>query len=518
MNIENLKSKSEVELRQIAEALTALEYKQKYSAIDFKYPETGTLSRHNYPKHMEFFKAGANHLIRAFIGGNGTGKTMGIGCEAVYHLTGLYPEWWEGKRYNRPIKAWFCARETKQLRDAMQEILFGNLRQGDEIGTGLIPKVCLLDDRGQMQTTAYPNGGGAIGTASIRHFTNGVFDGWSEIQFKTYAQGWQEFQGSTRDLVWLDEEPDDSKVYAECLARTRGPKGEEGAMICTFTPLLGYSTMYLSFLPNGREPHNGEHPENKQKYVKIVTWNDVPHLSEEYKQSMIAEWKLSDPNSIEARINGVAAIGSGRIYPINEDFVVVEQKKMPSYWRKAYGLDPGWNNTAIIWIAEDPNTGIKYIYSEYKHGKVVYPIHVEAIKLRGEFIPGACDPHEAPKPRDDGTSTIDYLNGLGLNLVSANGNPNALRAMILSMFESGALKIMDNCEKLLQEIRLYRYDLDDPNKPAKDQDDHLCDAMMYCIAKFDEIAISSSEVEEEMYNFKQSKSSYEQGRNDLTGY
>jgi hypothetical protein len=86
------------------------------------------------------------------------------------------------------------------------------------------------------------------------------------------------------------------------------------------------------------------------------------------------------------------------------------------------------------------------------------------------------------------------------------------------MFESGALKIMDNCEKLLQEIRLYRYDLDDPNKPAKDQDDHLCDAMMYCIAKFDEIAISSSEVEEEMYNFKQSKSSYEQGRNDLTGY
>lgn len=503
-------------LLNIAEALTVLADKHKYNKLEFMFPEKGPFRKELYKKHIEFFEKGKDHLIRAFIGGNGTGKTVLGAVETAYHLTGRYPKDWKGRKFNHPIKAWGCARENKQLREAMQEALFGNY---SDQGTGLIPKDCLVDDKGIVQTYAMAGTAGCIGHASVKHYTNGVYDGNSEIYFKTYAQGWQEFQGSNRHWIWLDEEPDDAKVYAECLARTRGPAGKEGSLICTFTPLLGYSTVYLSFFPNGQRPKDGIHPENREKFVSVVTWNDIPHLSEKVKASMIAEWKLSDPNSIEARVNGVASVGSGRIYPIDESFVVVPPFKIPPYWKKAYGLDPGWTNTAVIWIAEDPDTKIKYVYSEYKHGKVLYLIHAQAIKDKGEWLHGAIDPHEARKPRDDGGTVQEYFESLGLNLVEASGDPHASRARIYGMFEAGSLKIVSTCQKLLEEVRVYRYDLNDPNKPARNQDDHLCDAMAYALLKFDEIAESQLDIEEEEYNSRtDNKIRQDNNRNDVTGY
>lgn len=513
----NLEKKTKQELVELLQTLEVLEKKQKYNKVATYFPDKGDHSRDKYPVHMEFMTAGNKHHIRAMVGGNGTGKSIWGSLEAYFHASGKYPKWWEGKRFEGPTKGWVCARENKQMRDSIQEILFGSYA---DQGTGMIPKEDILDDNGNLTTRAMSGTAGCVGTVAVRHYDkNGQFDGWSDIQFKTYAQGWQEFQGATRNWIWLDEEPDDPKIHSECLSRLRGPKGKEGILWCTFTPLLGYSTVYLTFLPNGQMPEDGISPTNPDQFVCVVGWDDVPHLSEDFKRSMIANWQATDPNSIEARTKGVAAMGSGRIYPIDEHFVVTPRMKIPTYWKKAYGIDPGWNNTAVIWIAQDPNTNIKYIYSEYKHGKVVYPIHAEAIKNRGDWIWGACDPHEAPKPRDDGTNTLDYLCGLGLNLIPARGEPNALRASILSQFQAGALKIVgEDCQELLNEIRIYRYDAHDPNKPARDQNDHLCDAMLYCLAKFDEIAASYCQIEEELYNLKRPSSNNESGRSSTTGY
>lgn len=510
-----LNSLPKTDLVDLYKQLEELEYRKKYRVIDFMFPEKGEYRRELYPKHLAFFEAGKTKLNRGLLGGNGSGKTRGFGTEFTYHLTGQYPDWWKGKKFTHPVNAWGVARESKQLRGGMQATLFGEFT---DIGTGLIPKECLLDDNGRFQTWAMSGTANCIGTCAVRHYTDGVFDGWSTIEFKTAAQGWQEFQGATKHIVWIDEEPDDPKVVSECFARTRGPKGQEGMMVCTFTPLLGYTTLYLGFLPGGKMPPDGIHPDNPAKQVFVVSLNDVPHVSKEQLTAFIAEWKTSDPFSIKARVEGIAALGTGRIYPIDEDWVVVQDRNIPHYWPKAYGLDPGWSNTAAVWIAEDPNTNIKYIYSEYKHGQVVYPIHAEAIKNRGVWITGSIDPQEAGKPRENGAKTIDYLISLGLDLTRGTGDHAALRSMILAMFESGALKITESCQKLLQEIRMYRYDEKDPNKPAKDQDDHLCDAMMYAIAKFDEIKMSYAEYEEEQYGNRNQGHVDDDGRNPITGY
>src|SRR6516162_7464537 len=59
-----------------------------------------------YPKQAEFHRAGATHRERLLMAGNQLGKTLAGGFEVAMHATGRYPEWWQGKRFDRPIHAW----------------------------------------------------------------------------------------------------------------------------------------------------------------------------------------------------------------------------------------------------------------------------------------------------------------------------------------------------------------------------------------------------------------------------
>lgn len=506
------------ELLSIIAALDELAAKQKYNKIAYVFPDTGKYARSQYKKHMEFLSAGGKHLIRAFIAANRVGKSFLAAFETACHLTGLYPTWWDklgGRKFNRPIKAWASAIETKQLRSSIQDLLFGSY---NDQGSGLIPRDSLLDDKGNIQTWSMAGTANCVGVARVKHFTNGIHDGYSEIEFKTYEQGWMNFQGAKRDWIWLDEEPTDAKIYSECLTRTAGDEGDEGSLVCTFTPLHGYSEFLLGFLPEGNLPPNGVHPNNPDVKVVMATWDDCPHLSERIKQSLLAEYLKTDPNAVEARTKGIAAMGSGKVFPIDESFVYVSRFKIPNWWPKCYGLDPGWNATAAIWIAKDPETDVHYIYSEYQHGKVIDVVHAQAIKERGSWIPGGIDPHGAKHKRDDGQDKIDYFISLGLELVSATGDSSTLISKMLSMMQSGALKIFDDLPEIKRQIRTYRYDIKDPNKIAKDQNDHEIDAAKYALAVFDQIATSWADIEEEEQMRTEKDRRSETGRSDYTGY
>jgi hypothetical protein len=50
-----------------------------------------------YTKQREFHAAGATHRERLFMAGNQLGKTVAGGNEWAIHLTGRYPDWWEGR-------------------------------------------------------------------------------------------------------------------------------------------------------------------------------------------------------------------------------------------------------------------------------------------------------------------------------------------------------------------------------------------------------------------------------------
>ena len=82
-------------------------------------------------------------------------------------------------------------------------------------------------------------GGGiadAIDTVWIRHVTGGL----SLIGFKSYGKDRDSFEGTEKDIVWLDEEPP-KDVYDECLMRLMStvPGQPGGLMLITFTPIEG---------------------------------------------------------------------------------------------------------------------------------------------------------------------------------------------------------------------------------------------------------------------------------------
>lgn len=199
------------------------------------YPETGKYARANYPKHLEFFRLGKTYNERALLGGNRSGKSYAGTYEDVLHLTGLYPDWWEGKRFDKPTNGWSCGDIGKTLRDILQTTLLGPPGQEELEGTGFIPKDLIIRTTPRMGT---PD---AVESIFVRHVSGGV----SSLQFKAYEQGRAAFQGTSQDFIHLDEEcPMD--IYTECLLRTMTV---DGIIYLTATPLLGLTELMLAFLP-----------------------------------------------------------------------------------------------------------------------------------------------------------------------------------------------------------------------------------------------------------------------------
>src|SRR5260370_17526502 len=78
------------------------------------------------PKQLEFHRAGADHRERLLCAGNQTGKTTAAAMELAMHCTGLYPDWWKGRRFDRPINAWACGESSEMVRPAVQRPLFAD--------------------------------------------------------------------------------------------------------------------------------------------------------------------------------------------------------------------------------------------------------------------------------------------------------------------------------------------------------------------------------------------------------
>lgn len=226
--------KLEVLQRQIERALSTKDAGRKLWTY---YPEAGPLRRELYVKHLAFFAAGKEHRERAAMAANRVGKTEGLGAyETALHLTGLYHTddfaWWPGRKWDRPINA-LCGGDTgTTTRDIIVAKLLG---PDGRRGEGMIPRDHILDIR---SAAGIP---GSVDYARIGHVNGGE----SIVQFRSYDQGREAWQGTERDLGWCDEEPPQS-VYTELLLRTMTTNG---MVMATFTPLNGLTDVALSFMP-----------------------------------------------------------------------------------------------------------------------------------------------------------------------------------------------------------------------------------------------------------------------------
>lgn len=425
--------------------------------ISTYFPETGPHRRELYAKHMRFFAAGKTARERCSLSANRVGKTESLGgYELVCHLTGEYPAWWPGRTWDRPVLAWACGDTGKTVRDILQAKLMGP--EGQK-GEGLIPGELILDDFSKQGVA------NAIELVYIRHKSGGV----STLVFKSYDQGRIAFQGNEPDIILEDEEAP-AAVHHECVTRTMT---NNGMVMVTYTPLQGLTETVLLFAPGGAV-NEGVNPDTG-RYVINITWDDVPHLTEEMKQALI---KTYPPYMRDARTKGLPQLGAGAIYPVPESEITVPDFFIPHHWPRGFGLDVGWNFTAAIWGAQNPADKVVYLYSVYKQSHQEPSVHTKSIKERGDWIPGVIDPASRGRNQKDGEQLIQTYRDLGLDVTAADNTLHAALDAIWEMYSGGMLKVFASLAAFFSEYRIYRRD--EKGNIVKDND-HVMDAKRYLI-------------------------------------
>ena len=169
--------------------------------------------------------------------------------ETTAHLTGEYPDWWAGRKFEHPIEAIAAGKTNETTRDIIQTRLFGPVKKGMHSrnvvpGTGMIPAGRILHDSAMWRTGI----SGTLNQINIRWKDSEMES--STLNLKAYEQGRGSFEGLNKHFIWLDEEPHED-IYGECLIRTGTV---DGIMLLTFTPLEGYTDVVMRFLPPELRP------------------------------------------------------------------------------------------------------------------------------------------------------------------------------------------------------------------------------------------------------------------------
>jgi phage terminase large subunit-like protein len=433
--------------------LRAIKAQRALTKIEGYYPDTGPLRRDLYAKHLQFFAAGKEYRERLFLAANRVGKSEGVGAyETALHLTGRYPDWWEGKRFNHAVK-WLVSGDTNTtVRDIIQQKLFG---PPGRLGTGMIPAECICG-----QPAAKSGLKDAFESAHIMHSSGAI----SNLVLRSYEQGRKAFQGTELDGAWEDEEPP-LEIHTENVVRTMTTGG---MVMDTFTPLSGLTEVVLAFLPGGRQPEG-----KMQRYVTTATWDDAPHLSAQAKDEL---WNSIPPHQRDARSKGIPQLGSGAIYPIEETKIAEADFEIPKHWRRVWALDHGWDNFACVWGAVDGDSQTLHIYSGIKIASAEPAMQAHMVKSRGEWIPGVGD--AAALNVADGEKIIDSYRKLGLNIQLPDKSVEAGIWDVWELMTAGRLRVFKSLSGWFDEFRLYRRD--EKGRVVKSMD-HFMDCTRYLV-------------------------------------
>jgi phage terminase large subunit-like protein len=395
-----------------------------------------------YPKQLSFHNAGKTHRERLFMAGNQVGKTLGGAAEAAIHLTGNYPDWWDGRRWDRPIRGLAGSESSELTRKGVQRLLLGPPEDESQWGTGYIPGDSIIK---WSKRHGVPN---AVESISVRHVTGGA----SVISFPSYDQGRSKWQADTVDLVWFDEEPPD-EIYSEGLTRTNATRG---MVFMTFTPLKGMSAVVSRFLLES----------NAARHVTQMELKEAKH----YTADQIAEIEASyKPHEIEARTKGTPILGSGRVFPIEEERIKCDPFPIPAHYAQLGAMDFGWDHPfAAVKMAWDRENDVIYVVEAYRVREEVPLVQAAAIKPWGRMVNDAqwlpwAWPHDGLQhDKGSGEQLATQYRAQGLRLLEKHATfedgSNGFEAGLMEMYgrmRIGKLKVFAHLGEWFEEFRLY---------------------------------------------------------------
>lgn len=429
---------------------------------------------------------------KAYFGANRAGKTTAGCVEISYHATGAYPDWWKGRRWDRPtVGRIFAADFSKGLR-----VVTKKLKEW-------LPEDAILHiDKNSLRAEV----GWHI---KWRDGRESYFDCMTYEQDPSLAEGWN------GDWALFDEPPP-REMY---IATIRGLIDNDGICIFTLTPL--------------KEPWLFDEIYNSKDKRVFSVIADLRHnlerlnpLSQQMvglKESAIRKFesKLTEEER-ETRMHGKFRYLAGRIWKEwdreihtfdrrmwikGKDNVVVDGQP-PQHWPRMMLIDPHDRNPhAILWVACDETNN----YKAYREmwipnttiADIVGSIRRAELEARESIQTRIMDPNFGPKRYGNSGLTVrDEFEAagkkLGYNLRFQFGDDhkeigrNKFASMLkydiikpLSLLNHPIFTVADDMKEFIYQVEHYLWDeyrsgIDrDPKEKPKDINTHFPDLCQY---------------------------------------
>lgn len=421
------------------------------------------------PKQWEALIAKARYIC--ICGANQySGKTTTNTAGGALQYSGRYPENWEGKRWRHPIRAAFASKTLAKLRDTITNKIFGPRH---DIGSGWLPKECIDESRIIWSKKEKD----AIEFAPVRWFNKqGQAEGWSEVYFFSYDQGWERVSGYTLHDVRLSEEPE-IKFHDEMKARTNMTKGQ---LVIDMIPLLGETELYKSY----------RYDRSRTRKLITITIDDCLHLSEKERDQVKKE-NADDPWK-ECRLYGRPVRGEGSVFSVPERNVLMkaERESWPLYFKVIIGIDIPHTSGAFaaVKIYYDPEKDVIFVVDCVKVWDTPREVQAERLKgIGGSRIPCAW-PHDAGRREKSASGTgpvVAQYRKQGCRMLNEPAymigwdGKKSNQTMdwvdeVRDREKSGKIWYSPTVRELLAERAAYCHD---KGKIVPNQDDHLLDGL-----------------------------------------
>lgn len=300
MSISNLAMSNSIPLspqkQEKLELLDLLIEKERRLALDpLKYAK-------QHEKQVEASKS--QEAIRALFWGNRVGKTEWGAQEVAKYSLGKH----EYKDIVPPVEIWCTCPSYDQQKETTQKKL-----------TFYLPKNDIKDI-----TYVKKNTWGELV----------LFNG-TRINFKSYEQGREKFQGVGKRLIWFDEEPP-RDIWEECFVRSEA--GIPLDIILTMTPVKGMTWVYDEIYLDTANP---------DLFISEAGWDDNPWLTEDQKRQMA---RGLTPEAIKVRREGkfVKRVGLVCSWWDREEHIK-HYDRLDTSWSWYEVLDGGYSDPAA-WL------------------------------------------------------------------------------------------------------------------------------------------------------------------------
>lgn len=196
------------------------------------------------------------------------------------------------------------------------------------------------------------------------------------------------------------------------------------------------------------------------RHTTRMTIYDAEHYTEAQREEIINSYPAHER---KARAKGIPTLGSGRVFPIDEDDIKIPAFDIPKHWVQIGGLDFGWDHpTAAAKLAWNRDEDQIYVTNSYALREATPVIHAAALKGWGDNLPWAW-PHDGLQhDKGSGEALASQYRAQGLEMLpdkaTFEDGGNGVEAGISEMLDrmlTNRFKVFDHLEDWFAEFRLY---------------------------------------------------------------